>query len=131
MRFDGHPRLVLVVEDEHENAMLLQFVLEENGYRVAVAPNGRVGLALLAGEKPAAILSDFVTPEVSGGELGLTVRANPLLRDIPFVMLRGTSESNIRETFADYDAFIEKPFSPEVLVQVVADLVHHGRPGRR
>ena len=105
-----------MVEDEHDNAELLQFVLEESGYRVRVASNGRAGLELLAAERPALILSDFVMPGVSGGELGASVRANPLLRDIPFVMLSGTSELDIRETFTKYDAFIEKPFSPEALV---------------
>lgn len=123
-------KLILVVEDEPGNAELLRFFLEAEGYRVAVASNGKVGLEFLAGEEPEAILSDFVRPDVSGAELGLAIRDNPRLDDIPFVVLSGTSEAVVRETFADYDAFVAKPYWPEALMRVVADLVTHGRPAR-
>ena len=69
--------------------------------------------------------------DVSGAELGVAVRANPLLDDIPFVMLSGTSESVVREALADYDAFVKKPYQSEALVRVVADLLCHGRSAKR
>ena len=74
----------------------------------------------------AASLPSLTAPRLTAA----LVRAKFPRRDIPFVMLSGTSESVIRETFADYDAFIEKPFSPEALVQVVTALVRDGRPTR-
>ena len=124
-------QLVLVVEDEHGSAEVLQFLLQAEDYRVAVASNGRDGLALIDRERPAAILSDFLMPDVSGAELGFAVRVDPSLDDVPFVMLSGTSESVVRETFVDYDAFVKKPYQSQALMRVVAELLGHGRPARR
>ncbi len=124
---------VLVVEDEHCNAEVLQFLLKAEGYRVAVAPDGRAGLALLDRERPAVILSDFAMPDLSGAELGLAVRANPLFDDMPFVMLSGTSESVVRKSVADYDAFVKKPYQAEALMRIPGTkvVVHHAaRPWR-
>lgn len=109
----------------------MRLLLEAEGYRVAVASNGKVGLEFLASEDPAAILSDFVMPDVSGAELGLAILDDPRLDDIPFVVLSGTIEAVVRKTFADYDAFVAKPYLLEALVRVVANLVTHGRPARR
>jgi len=121
-------QLVLLVEDEYGNAEVLRLLLEAEGYRVAVAGNGREALALLAGEKPAVILSDFMMPHMTGGELGLAVRATPALKDIPFVILSGTQEAVVRAAFEDYDAFVVKPFAAEDLLKVLAHLIASGRP---
>ncbi len=121
-------KLVLLVEDEYGNAEVLRLLLEAENYRVALAGNGREALALLAGEKPAVILSDFMMPHMTGGELGHAVRAAPALRDIPFVLLSGTQEAVVRAAFDDYDAFIVKPFSAESLLKVLAHLIASGRP---
>lgn len=120
-------KLVLMVEDEYGNAEVLQMLLEAEGYRVAAAANGKAALELLSGEKPAAILADFMMPHMTGGELGLAVRANPALRDIPFVMISASPESLVQETFRDYDAFVTKPFTATALLQLLAHFVENGR----
>ena len=121
-------KLILLVEDEYGNAEVLDLMLQAEGYRVAVASNGKVALELLAGEKPAVILSDYMMPFMNGAELGLAVRANPVLEDIPFVMMSGTNESVIQERFGDYDAFVAKPYAAEALLKLVAHFAQHGRP---
>lgn len=121
-------QLVLVVEDEYGNAEVVQLLLEAAGYRVVSASNGQAGLDLLAGEKPALILSDFMMPTMSGGEFGQAVRRQPALRGIPFVFMSGTSESVVRRSFSDYDAFVQKPFHADALLAVIARLIEHGRP---
>lgn len=124
-------KLVLVVEDEPGHAEALRMILEAAGYRVCVASDGRAGLDLLAGEKPAVILADFAMPYVSGADLGLAVRANPRLADIPFVILSGFSQSTVQATFDDYDSFIAKPLYPETVVRLVTYLTRYGRPASR
>ena len=124
-------KLVLMVEDEYGNAEVLQLLLEAEGYRVAFGSNGKAGLDLLAGEKPAVIISDFMMPHLTGAELGQAVRANPLLADIPFVMVSGTNESVVQAAFSDYDAFVQKPFVADALLALVSHLVDTGRPKRR
>jgi len=121
-------KLVLVVEDEYGNAEIVKLLLEAEGYRVASASNGDAALALLAGEMPALILSDFMMPIMNGGELGAAVRRNPGLSHIPFVIMSGTSESVVRETFRDYDAFLPKPFEMESMLTLIARFISSGRP---
>jgi two-component system phosphate regulon response regulator PhoB len=120
-------KLVLLAEDEYGNAEILRMLLEAEGFRVSSAYNGRAALELLAGEKPAVILTDFMMPHATGGELGQAVRANPLLEDIPIIVMSGTSETVVRESFADYDAFVEKPYAADSLLALVAHLAVRGR----
>jgi two-component system phosphate regulon response regulator PhoB len=112
-------KLVLLAEDEYGNAEILRMLLEAEGFRVSSAYNGRAALELLAGEKPAVILTDFMMPHATGGELGQAVRANPLLEDIPIIVMSGTSETVVRESFADYAA--------DSLLALVAHLAVRGR----
>ena len=120
-------KLVLLAEDEYGNAEILAMLLEAEGFRVSVASNGKAALELLAGEKPALILTDFMMPYVTGGELGQAVRANPLLEDIPVIVMSGTHESVVRDAFTDYDAFIEKPYAADSLLKLVCHFAVHGR----
>jgi CheY-like chemotaxis protein len=121
-------KLVLIVEDEHGAAEVLQLLLESHEYRVAAAANGDEAIQLLAAEKPALILSDFMMPHMNGAELGSHVRRDPLLRDIPFVFMSGTNEAIVRSTFKDYDAFISKPFEVDAMIALVDKLTTSGRP---
>ena len=120
-------KLVLLAEDEYGNAEVLQLLLEAEGYRVVHAVNGRDALALMTGEKPAAILSDFMMPHMTGAELGLAVRADPALRDIPLLILSASQESVVQASFSDYDAFVTKPFAAEALLPLLAHFVADGR----
>lgn len=120
-------KLVLLVEDEYGNAEILRMLLEAEGFRVSVASNGKDALELMAGEKPSVILSDFMMPHMTGGELGQAVRANPVLEDIPIIILSGTHEVVVRESFTDYDAFVEKPYTADGLLLLVRHLSVQGR----
>lgn len=122
-------KLILVVEDEYGNAEVLQMLLEAEGFRVALASNGKAALQLLAeGEKPALILSDFMMPVMTGGEFGLALRGDPALARIPFVFMSGTNEEVVRRAFADYDAFVVKPIQFAALSVVLQRLIAEGRP---
>ena len=121
--------LILLVEDEYGIAEVLKLLFEADGYRVALASNGKAALELLAGEVPALILSDFMMPHMNGGELGIAVRNDPRLKDIPIVILSATSEVVVQRTFSDYDAFVVKPCELDALTLLVKRLVTAGRAG--
>lgn len=121
--------MVLVVEDEFGNAEVTQLLLEAEGYRVAVASNGKQALEIMAsGEKPALILSDFMMPIMNGGELGQLIRQDEVLERIPFVFMSGTSEDTVRRSFQGYDAFLAKPIELDSLLRVIGSLIETGRP---
>lgn len=125
-------KLILIVEDEYGNAEILQLVLEAEGYRVALASNGKEALNILRnGEKPALILSDFMMPIMNGGELGQALSQDPVLNQIPFMFMSATSQDVVRRVFQGYDAFMVKPIEIDSLLAVIKRLITHGRPPRR
>ncbi len=60
---------ILVVEDSATQAELLQHVLEQRGYRLSAARNGREALAALRANPPTLVISDIVMPEMDGYQL--------------------------------------------------------------
>ena len=118
--------LVLVVEDEFGIAKLLEDVLTDDGYRVAVAANGRDALGKAAAERPALVLTDFMMPVMDGAALIEAMTADPAFRDIPIVMMSSLPEASVAARCAGYAVFIRKPFKIFDVVDLVAELL--GRP---
>jgi two-component system, OmpR family, phosphate regulon response regulator PhoB len=123
-------QLILIVEDEYGAAEILQLILEANGYRIASAANGKAALEQLNGERPAVIVSDFMMPHMNGAELGVAIRQNPALADVPFLFISGTNEDVVQKSFGDYDGFLAKPYDVAALLSVVGELAAGGRKQR-
>ena len=68
------------------------------------------------------ILLDFTLPDMSGADVGKALRSGSHTADVPIVMGSGMPEWVVRESFADFDGFLAKPFDPEDLLTVVAKL---------
>lgn len=114
---------ILVVDDELSNAEALAIILEEEGYRVYTAANGREGLKRAAEILPDLIILDFMMPVMSGAEMGRVLRATPALREIMVLMNSGAAEASVREQFADYDAFLRKPYTIDKALKIVRELL--------
>jgi len=71
---------ILIVEDSPTQAIELEFILKQNGYRTSVAGNGREALAWLGRKTPDMVISDIVMPELDGYELCRAIRENEKLR---------------------------------------------------
>jgi CheY-like chemotaxis protein len=84
--------VVLLVEDSELQAFVLQRLLEKHGYEVAVASNGREGLAYLQSHKVDLVLSDVNMPEMNGYELCVAIRNDAALRRLPIILLTSLSE---------------------------------------
>lgn len=123
-------QLILIVEDEYGAAEILELILQAHGYRVTSASNGRAALETLGGERPAVIVSDYMMPHMTGGELGVAIRQNPQWADIPFLFVSGTNEEVVQKSFGDYDGFLPKPYDADALLSLVADLAAGGRKQR-
>lgn len=115
------PRLLLVVEDEPSIAELVRLILEEAGYRVAVAGDGRAALRRLAEARYDLVLSDVMMPFLDGAELATAMRADPALRDIPLILMSAVHRHPALT--ATHAAFLPKPFEYEQLVATVARLL--------
>ena len=80
-------RTVLVVDDEPDIRESLRDALEDEGYDVVTAANGREALTLLPGlPRPLAMILDIIMPVMSGAELYTALQADPGLASIPVVV---------------------------------------------
>ncbi len=120
----GHAE-ILIAEDSPTQAEKLRYLLEEDGYSVLVASNGRQALAEAHRRKPTLIVSDVVMPEMDGYTLCREIKRTEELKNIPVVLL--TSLSDIRDIMKGLecgaDNFIRKPYDKEYLLSRISYLL--------
>jgi two-component system phosphate regulon response regulator PhoB len=97
-------------------------LLELNGFRAECVSSGEQALQRVQEVSPDLILLDFTLPGMSGTDVGKALRTASPTADVPIVMGSGMPEWMVRESFADFDGFLAKPFDPEDLLTVVAEL---------
>jgi DNA-binding response OmpR family regulator len=116
---------VLVVEDEPLVRRLARRALEEHGYTVLEASDGREALAKLANPEQSIglVLSDLVMPRMSGRELGQEISRR--FPGVPVLFMSGyTGEDVRRRGLLEGSApFVQKPFTPEGLARRVRTLL--------
>jgi len=112
---------LLLVEDSEDILFLMKGQLEEQGYAVTTARNGRTGIEAARSRRPDVIISDIKMPVMDGYELIRTIRATPELRTLPAIALTGfgTRGSNERALEAGFDACLSKPSEREDLLAVI------------
>lgn len=108
---------ILVVEDEAAVAELLLAVLEDDGHRVALAANGRDGLARLTEERFDLVITDTTMPVMTGPEMVRATRADARIPATPVVVMSALPEKQVGPDYPDYAAFLSKPFR---LLEVVS-----------
>jgi len=116
------PKLILMIEDNCDHAEAVMRLLELNGFRAECASSGAQGLKRIKEVSPDLILLDFTLPDMSGADVGKTLRSASHAADVPIVMGSGMPEWVVRESFADFDGFLAKPFDPEEVLTLVAKL---------
>ncbi|HBY96866.1 MAG: response regulator [Ardenticatenaceae bacterium] len=115
-------KTILIVEDERAIAALLSTVLEDEGYRVVMATNGREGLTRLAESLPNLILCDVMMPLLDGIEMCRTLQTNPAYRSVPIVLMTAARRSFSRD-HCNYATVLYKPFELDRLLETVAHLI--------
>lgn len=114
---------IVVVDDEPFIVEALVYVLEDEGYQVFSAKNGRAALALVAEVKPALVISDFMMPVMSGLELAEAMKADPALRAIPIILASAVHARQARERGELFAAIFEKPYRLAQLLNMVSTLM--------
>jgi two-component system cell cycle response regulator len=118
--------VVLLVEDSELQAFVLQRLLEKHGYEVAVASNGREGLAYLQSHKVDLVLSDVNMPEMNGYELCVAIRNDAALRRLPIILLTSLSEGRdiLLGLKSQADYYLTKPYDERFLLQHVSEMLN-------
>jgi DNA-binding response OmpR family regulator len=117
----GHRQRILVVEDDHRIASALAVRLENAGYDVLSAPDGRQGLLSAAAHRPDLIISDIWMPDPIGF-LNKERLENLGLANVPVIYITASRKDDLREIALEEGAaaFFEKPYNPEELLAAVA-----------
>lgn len=112
---------ILAVDDEPNIVRLIQVNLERHGYQVETANNGAQALAKIRENRPDLLVSDVMMPEMDGFELLSTIRRDPVLSDLPIIMLTAKAQdANVMEGYSrGADMYLTKPFNPQELLQFV------------
>lgn len=123
---------VLVVEDNPDMLQYIESILRHQ-YTVLKARNGKEALEMLADEKVDLILTDLMMPEMDGLELTKAVKGNLAMSHIPVILLTAkSSEATKLESYRDgVDAFVEKPFGEQLLMQRIASIVNNKKQYQR
>ena len=123
---------ILIVEDEEPLALLLQYNLEAEGFRVSLSRRGDEAEVAISEDPPDLIILDWMLPGLSGIELCRRLRAAKTARPIPILILtaRGEEQDRIRGLTMGADDYVVKPFSvPELLARVRA-ILRRASPAR-
>lgn len=122
-------KTILIVDDEYALVENLTELLQEEGYRVVSAANGKDGLERLQKEKPDLVLTDCMMPLADGRELVRSMQALPEFQSVPVAMMSATTKA-ISLTDAsgplEVSAFLKKPFQLESLLEAIARLIGPG-----
>ncbi|MGA1169904.1 MAG: response regulator [Ilumatobacteraceae bacterium] len=105
---------ILLVEDDAGIRAALSLALEDEGYEMLQAPDGRTGLALVAGERPDLVLLDLRLPDISGFEVCREIRANS---NLPIIMVTAQTDTHdlVAGLEAGADDYVTKPVNSKEL----------------
>ncbi|GAB4397177.1 MAG: hypothetical protein OHK0053_13080 [Microscillaceae bacterium] len=114
-------RKVLIVDDEPNILLSLEFLMKKQGYIVFIARDGREALDIIQAQNPEVIILDIMMPEMDGYEVCQFVKNHPLHHESKVVFLSAkTKDTEIAQGYAaGADLYITKPFSTRHLTKQV------------
>jgi len=118
-------RRILVVEDHEDNRRILRDLLSSRGYDLIEAEDGEQALAMAEDWRPALILMDVQIPLLDGFEVTRRLKANPVLRAIPVVVVTSyaLSGDESKARAAGCNAYVSKPYSARKLLAKIQEYV--------
>ena len=116
---------ILIVDDEPNIVISLEFLMKKEGFAVAVANDGDEALAQVASFNPDLLLLDVMMPRKSGFEVCEALRADPERAGLKIVMLtaKGRDTEMAKGLAIGADAYVTKPFSTKELVDKVREML--------
>ena len=112
---------ILVVDDEPNIVLSLEFLLKQAGFRVRTVANGEAALVAITQEPPDLVLLDVMIPGRDGYAVCQEIRSNPAWRGMRIIMLTAKGGDIQREKGLSLgaDDYVTKPFSTRELVERV------------
>jgi len=116
---------ILVVDDEPNIVLSLEFLMKKAGFDVRTAADGEEAMEAIRTEPPALILLDINIPKINGYEICESVRGSKEWRDIRIVMITAKGRDIEREKglAMGADDYITKPFATQKVVDKVREIL--------
>jgi len=116
---------ILIVDDEPNIVMSLEFLMRKNGYQVGIARNGTEALAAIAQTAFDLVLLDVMMPDVDGYQVCRKLRERPDQASTKVIFLSAKSrEADVQKGYeVGADLYISKPFSTRQLMEKVRELL--------
>ena len=121
---------ILVIEDDRDIVELVRYNLEKDGYQVATATDGAIGMAQVKKSPPDLLVLDLMLPKLSGLEICKEIRRDAALNRLPILILtaRGEEADRVVGLELGADDYVTKPFSPREFVARVKALLRRVEP---
>ncbi len=122
---------ILVVDDDLSIVRALQNYLEQDGFEILKAYEGRTAMHILQHDKPELLILDLMLPDQDGWEITRAIRADAVLATMPIIMLTARVEDTDKIVGLEMgaDDYITKPFNPREVVARVRALLRRSQFG--
>ncbi len=119
---------ILIVDDEPNIVISLEFLMKREGFEVEIAADGEVALQALAEKIPDLVVLDVMLPKMNGFDVCQQIRADPRWQGIKILMLtaRGRDTEVAKGLRLGADVYVTKPFSTKDLVAQIKGLLDSG-----
>ena len=109
---------ILIVEDSPTQALMLENILQQEGFTTQIARNGEEALKAMPEFQPTVVISDIIMPGINGYELCREIKGNPDTASIPVILLTSLSDPYdvIQGLQCGADNFITKPYQEDFLL---------------
>jgi len=116
---------ILIVDDEEQLVEMVKLRLEANGYEVIAAYDGQEALDKARNERPDLIILDLMLPKIDGYKVCRMLKFDEKYKSIPIILFTARAqESDEKMGFeVGADAYITKPFEPQVLLAKIKELI--------
>ena len=116
--------LILIVDDNREIVSFIEEILR-TAYRCCTASNGKEGLEMCMEHCPDLVIADLMMPVMNGLEMARAIRKHVPTSTVPIVLLTAKSdkETELESIRLHIDAFIPKPFEPDLLLSRIEQLL--------
>jgi CheY-like chemotaxis protein len=123
-----NPKKILVVDDEPDLLNFLGAFLEDNGFDVVFASNGKECLEKAKIEQPDLITLDITMPEESGVRAFRNIQENEQTKDIPIIIITGVQAEfkqfiHTRKVVKPPAAYLEKPVDTSGLLEKIKEIL--------
>ena len=119
------PKKVLIVDDEENIVISIEFLMSQAGYDIEIARDGEEAMTKIKSFRPDLILLDVMMPKINGFEVCRRIREEPSLDYLKIVMLtaKGREVEVTKGLALGADSYIIKPFSTRELMSEIRTIL--------